>query len=319
MARKRKFSDAGVQHIFQISSNRGILFCNVQDFIVIFTLAMTKADHYGVKIHGMSIMINHFHIQGEFRSRQNMEDFMKALDWAFAFLHNKRYGCKGRVFKHSYGNAPKVKGKKITENCIYIANNPVPKKAASTAWDYRWNFLQYAKTGNDSEELVLMHPFSEKYDPTKASACLRRLVRIAKQRSKRGLPIGYDFFDTTSYQKLSVVERFQIIDIIISIYNRIDYSIIFDKWGSMEKFCFVLEQVSGSEYETGDDSENEDYHHYYQMIGIAAEEGYDMSKERIPADKIPSELMERLLPRFKKEANATELEIRKFFGLPKKR
>ena len=252
-------------------------------------------------------MFNHFHIQLSAQCRKDIEDFMRAVSWTYATLYNRRFGLKGQLFKHTFGSSPKTTPHKISGNWIYIANNPLGKKAVQKAWDYRWNFLRYAPANASSK-----HPFSEEYDPLSASGEMSYLVKKIRSKAKAGEYIDYRFFDSEKYTSLSVKERRQIIDIIISCYNVIDYGPLLRKFGTMERFCHVLEEVEGNEYDVGDDWEPEDYKHYVQMISISAQEGYDLQSKRYSASTMPPQMAEKLIFRFKTEAGATDLEIGKF-------
>lgn len=312
MTPKRKFSRAGVQHIFQISVSRGVLFCTSADCLFLFTLICVKARQYNVRITQLVIMINHFHIQGIFNSLEDMENFMQSIDWTFAIIYNRHYGLKGKVFHKPFGSSPKVKPIKVSDNSIYIANNPVVKHAVTSSRDYKFNFLRYAPVYNVTTGRYEKnaHPFSEEYHEDEASDELKKLIKIVKHCCKRGEYLSYRFFDSERYNALPENERLQLIDIIINTYNVIDYSIIIDKWGTMDNFFNVLDQVSGSEYDVDDDREDEDYRHYYKMFRIAAEEGYDIRKMRFSSRKGYS----KLIRRFRSEAGASEIELSKFFN-----
>lgn len=322
MYKRRKFSETGCQHLYQISIDKSIIFCTVADMVLLFTLICTKAKQYNVQITEMCIMFNHFHIQAYIRSRKDMEEFMSSVTWAFAIMFNRRYGLEGKLFHKPYGNAPKVKHKKIKDNLIYIANNPVEKKAVSAAWEYRWNFLRYTSP----------NPFSEVFDPLEASKEMLYLVKAVKLRAAAGKVIDYDFFDSYRVMSLCEKEKQQLIDFIIYTYNVIDYQPIIERYGSIDNYCHVLNEVEGKEYDEDDDWEPEDYKHYMKMISIAEEEGYNMRYTRYegveglpPSCKrtknsgslMPKELAEKLIKRYRNEVRASTLEICKFLRIGK--
>ena len=331
MTPERKFYPRGFQHIYQISADKSLLFCTIADMILLFTLICTYARKYNIRITQLCIMFNHFHIQISAERLEDLESFISAVNWAYALIYNKHYGIKGQVFRHSYGSAPKWQPAGISGNWIYIANNPVGKKAVQDAWDYRWNFLRYCPDHPQSK-----HPFSEEYNPLDASKEMLYLVKTVKNRAKEGKYISYDFFDSDKYTCLIEKERKQLLDIIISEYNVIDYEPLLMKYGSINQFCRVLKEITGNEYDIDDDWEPEDYRHYTRMIAIAAEEGYDLRKERLKwsgnfpyqqadigkkavrknlkADNalMSDEMAYRLIRRFRNEVRATDVELRKF-------
>lgn len=325
VSRRRKFYVKGCQHIFQISVDGSLIFSTDADKILLFTLICTKAPQYHIHITSICIMLNHFHIQANIENREDMENFIYAVTWSFAYIYNRHYGLRGKVFHKSYGNAPKVKPKKIIENLIYIANNPVVKKAVESALDYRWNFLRYAPqieagTGRLAWPAVSRHPFSSEYNPLDASKDMLYLVKSVKLKAAASDWIDYKFFDSQRYKALGPKERQQILDIIIITYNVIDYEPMLRKYGSVESFGRVLSEVEGNEYDLSDDCELEDYRHYERMMKIAAEEGYDVRQKRYAGvgeggHEMPPDLAERLVRRFKIEVGASNLETCKFLKI----
>lgn len=285
MTPKRKFSSKTFQHLYQISVDKSLIFCTVPDRILLYTLICVRARKYNVRITQLCIMFNHFHIQASMSNKETMERFMSSVTWSFAIVFNHHYGLKGPVFHRPFGSAPKVQTQKIVGNMIYIANNPIGKKATTTAWDYRWNFLRYApqliaSTGTMEYSACARHPFSEEYNPLEASREMLYLVKVVRLKVSSGEAIDYKLFESSKYASLCEKERLQLIDIIIATYNVIDYEPMLRKYGSVEQFCRVLTEVEGCEYDLTDDWESENYRHYEQMITIAIEEGYDIRNRR---------------------------------------
>lgn len=252
---------------------------------------------------------------------------MDSLTWTFAIIFNHHYGLKGNVFHKSYGNACKMTADSITGNLIYIANNPVGKKAVSSAWDYRWNFLRYSpflsnETNKPEFSEYSRHPFSERFDPLEASKDMIFLVKAVKRMARAKQYLNYRFFESQKFRSLSEREKQQLADIIITEYNVIDYVPILQKYGSVQEYCKVLSMINGNEYEISDDKEKENYRHYMKMISISAEEGYDLRTKRYSGVEgettknndclMSRKLAEKLKRRFIAEAEASRIEIRKF-------
>lgn len=312
MSNKRKFTKEGYIHIFQITVDRGIIFCTVQDFILIFTLISSRARKYGIHIVAITIMLNHFHIEAQFKFEEDVPKFMNEITSVFAKKYNRQYKLSGKVFHKPFGSSPKNSSPKYYENYLYIANNAREKLAVDKSEDYRWNFLKYIDNPN---------PFSD--TTTKdVSDELWHLMEEVNRLCRKGKAIDYSFFDDNRYASLSVVEKQQLIDYIIVTYNVIDYSFALAKYGSYEKICTVLSLIAGADHSTNDDFDRENYKHYYAMIKIAEEEGYDMRKIRyVGKDNKPGSISPsiyyNLLRRFRKEVHPSNREIIKFFHLPK--
>lgn len=298
-------------HIFQISVTRGIVFCTIPDLILLYTLICTRAPKHRAHIISMTIMLNHFHIEASFQKLDDLELYMNEVTSVFARKYNKHYGLSGQLFHRPFGSSVKGNEKLKFNNYIYIGNNAKDKQAVKRAEEYRWNFLKFSENS---------FPFSEPYHPDKASKEMRSLVKKVKTYKINNRVIGYDFFECREYQYLKEAEKQQLIDMIINEYNVIDYSPALAKYGSPTKIYEVMNTVSGSEYGSGDDFDKEDYRHYYKMINIAMEEGYDMRTQRFVGigdgkGQMSVELAARLQRRFSLEVQPGIKEIKKFFSI----
>ena len=307
MAIKRKVYRSGYVHICQKSADNGIIFNIVEDFLVLFTILSVKAAVFGVVIFAIAIMFNHFHIGAVVKSAPILSAYMNSSTSVFAKLYNKQYGLEGQLFKKPFKSAPKYNEKKIRENLFYIWNNPVEKRAASTAEEYRWNFLKYM--GNE-------HPFSEPMVLANASKDLLRIMRKVKNKQSSNQYLDYSFFDDT-YNSLSRSERLQLIDFIIVTYSTISKEAILEKFGDYQSLVQAVNTISGTEYDMVDDDDDEDYRHYRKMISIVKREGIDISHTRFNRDYFSEngELLTRLRYLFKSEVGATDYEINKFLHL----
>lgn len=296
----RKCYKNGVQHVCQKSYDNGIIFYSNVDYIVFFTLLCVKATQKNLSVLAICLMLNHFHIEASFPNKSVMSSFMNGLTSSFARMYNKQYKLSDKVFKKPFRNAPKYSDKKVRDNFIYIANNPVEKKAVSKAEEYRWNFIKYMESQT---------PFSEPLNPLTASKTLLSLMRKVKTRYSRGWYLDYSFF-RKGYDSLIEKERLQLIDFIVSTYNVIDKDLILSIYGSVETAIQAMNSVSGSEYDMTDDYSDEDYRHYYKMVRIAKREGYDLRKIRFNPSE--SDKYEEMRHCFRNEVSASEYEIAKF-------
>ena len=308
MTPKRKFYKNGCQHIFQISVDKGIIFYTPADSIIFFTILSCIAIKYRVRITSCCIMLNHFHIQGYFRSAADMELFVNELTSIFALMYNRRYHRHGKLFRKSYGNAPKRSESDIDDNFIYISNNPVPKSAVEEAIAYRWNVLAYM----DSD-----HPFSKEIDRLAISDEMRKGMSMVENRHSSGKYLDYKVLDRI-LKHLDADEEAQILDYIISVYNIIDYRRVINKWGSCQKLSEVLALVKGSEYDVSDDYSREDYRHYYQMNSIAAASGYDPRHCRFDTETLSLPELQMLRWKILRSIPASEKEIEKYLHLSRR-
>lgn len=299
MTATRKTSLKGYDHVYQITADRGICFYTAADCLVWFSLMCVLADRYGIRILAVCIMLNHYHIELHAPSPEALSSFMRDLNALFTRLYNRRYGTTGPLFSNKFKNAGKYKEQKIRENFLYICNNPVVKCAVPRAAQYRWNFLAYMQSA---------HPFSSQGDIS-SDERMGQVMSMVRTRRSAGRPLDYAFFDGI-YSQLSDSEKKQMLDYIIAQYNVIDYAAVKRMWGSFEQLNQVLLTVRGAEYDIEDDTAQEDYRHYYKMIRVAADLGYDLGKMRF-GQLSPRELR-RLACACREKAVASQVELAKF-------
>ena len=299
MTATRKISLKGYDHVYQITADRGICFYTAADCLVWFSLMCVLAERYGIRILAVCIMLNHYHIELHAPSPEALSSFMRDLNALFTRLYNRRYGTTGPLFSNKFKNAGKYKEQKIRENFLYICNNPVVKCAVPRAAQYRWNYLAYMQSA---------HPFSSQGDIS-SDERMGQVMSMVRTRRSAGRPLDYAFFDGI-YSQLSDSEKKQMLDYIIAQYNVIDYAAVKRMWGSFEQLNQVLLTVRGAEYDIEDDTAQEDYRHYYKMIRVAADLGYDLGKMRF-GQLSPRELR-RLACACREKAGASQVELAKF-------
>jgi len=248
-------------------------------------------------------MLNHYHIQLQAPSAVALSSFMRDLNASFTRLYNQHYRRRGPLFCARFKNAGKHKEQKIRENYIYICNNPVLKRAVPAAWLYRWNFLAYMQSE---------HPFS-RAGRTGGDENLEQVEAIIRTRRAAGHPLDYNFFDGL-YSRLDETQRKHILDYAIVNYNVIDYKEVGRMWLSYGQLCETLQTVRGTEYDLDDDDMQEDYQHYYKMIRIVQDQGYDLMRCRL--DHLPYTELMRLSGSCVEKAGASRVEIAKFFHCP---
>ena len=304
MTAKRKISSDGVDHVYQITRDRGICFYTAADCLVWFTLLCVLARRYNIRILAVCIMLNHCHILLKAPSSYALSSFMRDLTSLFTRMYNKKYRISGSLVGRQFNNAGKRKDQKIKDIFVYICNNPVVKHAVPRAEQYRWNFLAYMQSNN---------PFSEVIRQESCSEELIRVMAVVRMRRKAGRPVDYLFFSGL-YSHLQEEEKRQIIDYIVSEYNVIDYSAVERMWGSYQGLCYALSTVSGSEYDIREEYVEEDYRRYYRMIRLVKDAGYDLSRRRL--NGLTLDEQNRLANLFLNEAGASRTEISKFLHKP---
>ena len=288
--------------MYQITADRGICFYSTADCMVWFTLLSVLSIRYDIQILAVCIMLNHYHIELRAPSREALSAFMRDLNALYTRLYNRRYGRYGSLFCERFKNSGKFKEQRIRENYLYICNNPVVKNAVPRAEQYRWNFLAYLKTSC---------PFSG-LEEVRLSDDEERVKSIIRTRRASGRPLDYAFFDGL-YDRLDQDARKRIIDYAITQYNVIDRNAVLRMWGSYNQLCEALRTVRGAEYDIEDDDAQEDYRHYYKMIRIVDNLGYDLRKVRL--ESLSFDEKNRIAYICLEKVGASRLELRKFLHL----
>lgn len=303
----RRFVPGAVNHIYQIARKGEVIFYNICDHLVYFSIFCTMAERYGIRVLKLCHMPDHIHGSVIADRKRDLSGFERDLTSLFAREHNGTCHREGPFFKTPFGSVPKVDDKKVRTNLIYVDNNPVERHICERAEQYRWNFLAYAT--ND-------HPFSEKFRKEDASKAMLRAIRVVKDRHKAGVHMPYALLRRL-FKPLSRKEQLQLTDIIITIYSVIDYPAAARYFGSHEGMLTAIHSTTGSEYEMKERFVGKDDSWYTRMSNIVMahcglEDIHDMltfSKER------KSDLFLLL----RNETMATAGQIAKFLRIPLRR
>ena len=232
-------------HIYQRSVKGDVIFYTLQDFLVFYTYVSEYARKYRVKILGLAIMYNHYHLLVEAGSRNEVKAFISACTAGFSRVYNEGLGIKGNLFQSPFGSAMKFGDKNIRTAAGYLYNNHTNKKLCEKAEDIRWNFLAYA---HDS------HPFSEPVRLKAASRPLRSALKEVDANRKVEKPLNYATLRRL-YKPLGKEEKEQLTDYIISVYNAIDYSALESLYRSYEDMLYSFNANTFNEYDISEDAE----------------------------------------------------------------
>ena len=237
--RRRRFICHECNHVYQKTANGEILFYDLEDYLVCYTVLSVTARKYGVEILEVCFMIDHIHILLYAETCEIMADFMRDYTSVFAQEYNGSIGRTGRLFHKSYGSAPKSGDKKMRSAIVYIGNNPVEKKICVYAEDYRWNFLKYMAESN---------PFSEKARTNTYSRPLRRAKKHVKAMAEAGLYLNYakvrNMLSTVAGNELELLT-----DYIIRSYSPFNDKRVLEYYESWEQMVHAMHSTAGSEYD----------------------------------------------------------------------
>lgn len=259
---RRRFIKGIPNHCYQKTARGVLLFYSVTDFLVFFTHICVSALRHRVRILSIVLMPDHLHICIEADSVEELNDFVKSYSSPFALAHNRRCSYYGALFRHRYGSAPKKTDKAIRTNLIYIGNNPVERHLTKKAEDYQWNFLKYYKCPN---------PFSDKIVLRQASRRLRDAVVEVNTCRSAMIPIKYELLQRIA-SPLSAMEKRQLVDYIVSVYNVIDYEAAIAYFGSYDNMLEAMHVTTGSEYDLKEEHPGWDDSNYAKMHAVVMRE-----------------------------------------------
>ena len=298
------FSDGAIQHICQKTVNGFLIFYSVRDCVVFFTFIATAARRYNIRILGICLMVDHIHVLVEVGSKEEMDQFVSLYTSWFANTYNKWYGLRGPLFKAKYGVASKVDDKKQRSAIAYLYNNPVERLICKRAEQYPWNFLAYA----DSR-----YPFSSPVRLDKARAPMRRAVEEVKSSQKEERPLNYAQLKRMTVP-LTPSERKQLYDVIIGVYNCVDYPDLFYRFGNYSDLITAINTTTGSEYAISEEFVGRSDRIYSQMTEFLLESHRIQSTDDLL--RMPEKERRELLDPLGIRTGASRRQLEKYLRLP---
>lgn len=235
----RKCLHGILNHCYQRTRNGFLIFYNLYDYLLFYTLFSVVAPRFDVIVLKLSLMPDHYHMGAIAPSRVTLFRFIQELVSLFSRENNQQRGKKGPFFESPFGSVPKRGEKKVRSTFIYLDNNPVERHLCRMAEEYRWNFLAYS----DSD-----HPYSTPINLKKASAPLRRALKRVKEYHKNGWYLRYDILRQL-FTPLRFEEKEQLTDFIISTYSILDHKTVIQYFGSYENMLTAVHSTTGSEYD----------------------------------------------------------------------
>ena len=262
--KRRIFYPGILNHCYQRTVDRGVLFYTTSDYLAYFSQYCMMARKYNIQVLALCQMPDHVHDSVIAGRKHDLEQFKQDTNSWYAMRWNKRSGLHGPVFEQSFGSAPKRSDKKVSSNLVYVGNNPVERRLVRRAEDYRWNYLAYA---------VSDHPFSKKLVIREASWPLQKAVKEVKAQFKEGKPLYFNQLERL-FAPLDQEEGFQLTDFIISTYICIDYEAAIKYFGGYENMLVTLHATTGGEYDIHEVFVGKSDAPYRQMAACLLENHY---------------------------------------------
>ena len=303
---KRRFVPGAFNHCYQKTNDGSLLFYNISDYLMCYTLISVAASRHRVKILSLVLMPDHIHLGVIAQEESELSAFVQDYTSHFASALNRLCGREKPLFLSPFGSAPKIGDKSVRSALIYLGNNGPERKLAVRAEQHQWNFLAYYKNA---------HPFSEPLRLSVASRPLRRAVAIVKDRYKNGKSLKYNTLQWM-FKTLDSRGRKQLTDFIISIYNRIDYESAITYFGSYDNMIAAMRITKGSEHDIYEEFTGWSDNVYTAMSQIVMEEYPDTDIH--DALKLYADEKQRLATLFKERTDATIRQIEKYLRTTEK-
>ena len=225
-------------HIYQRARSGFVVFYNVKDSLVFFTIFSLTATKYKIRVLGLCLMYNHIHVLIEAGNHEIVARFVQEFCSKFSRVYNARHHLTGRLFS-TFGLSNKRGDKQIRTSLAYLYNNPVEDRICKRAEEWHWNFLAYA----DSD-----HPYSEKLVLREASVGMRKAAAKVRTLHTRQRPLTYEVLDGL-FKSLNMSEKIQMIDYIVKEYSVIDFKGVIGYYGNYVNMLTAFGSNTGSEYD----------------------------------------------------------------------
>lgn len=303
-SRRRKFYPDSLQHVYQQSADKGVIFYTDFDYLVFFTIICTVSLEYDVKLAAVVPMPDHLHELTVASYLEELALFHMHYPAVFALEYNRHYGRKGRLLKKSFGSAPKYGNKAIRTTLAYNYNNPTERKLCTRVEDWRWNFLAYANNP---------FPFSCPFNWNKARSCMKRAVIEVKAIHKSRGYLNYAILERL-FAPLNADEREQLKDLIIGIWSVIDYEYIISFYGDYETMLRAFNSNTGAEFDIKEEWGKYDDRVYSLMTDLLQADGIVDVPRQIYSmpEAVKRKLATRLIAKF---PDANPKQVAKYLHL----
>ena len=258
--KKNRYRPDCLGHIYHRGHRGYVIFYNVKDSLVFFTLFMLAAEKHGIHVSGLCLMYNHYHVTFEAADEQSVRRFVTDYCSRFSREFNARYGLTGKLFD-SYGLSNKRDNKARRTAYAYLYNNPVEWHICHRAEQYMWDFLGYAVDKN---------PFYEKVASRNISRRSRKSMRMVRYLHSKRRPVLYDTLDRMMDGLADKEKRF-LVDFIINEYSLIDYQRAISLYGTYGKMTDAFGDNTGSEYDVEEEYDPTAGREYKRMANFFSE------------------------------------------------
>ena len=289
-----------IQHIYKRTIDKGVLFYRLEDRLVYYTITAVKAWEHRIVILAMCLMFTHIHRAVRAMDAVQLTQFERDVDSTFVREYNMDTGRSGAVFETPFGRSCKRDEKEVRSCLIYIFNNPVEKKLCRRAVEDRWNFLAYYDR---------KYPFSARPVLRQERQCLRDAMKVVAHECRAGRYLRYALLRRL-FESLSPDEREILTDHIIQMYFPFDREFCHSLFKTEEAMRRAPDQVSGSDFEIGEEFEKHTDVPYRTMCALV--DKYGMLGAGMPLFHLPPDRQVKLKHYLMSQAQAFDWQVDRF-------
>ena len=155
--RLRVYLPGAAVHVIQRGNNRGPTFADDHDRMIFLKLLRTSAADRGTRVHGFSLMDNHYHLVVTPDHESALPRTVKHFGGQYVQYYNKKHGRTGTLWDGRYSDFI-VADERYFFTCLrYVEHNPVKAGMVVEPEAYRWSSYRFHAFGEPSSWLV-PHP-----------------------------------------------------------------------------------------------------------------------------------------------------------------
>ncbi len=301
---KKRIPYPGAVHRLSQETLDGVLvFYTAEDCLVCFCLFCTLARRHGIQLLALCLLPNQIHSVVRSPGEAELSRFVQQYTHLFVREWNRSRGRKGSLFKPRFLRSIAWEKPQIQSLLNDSCRLPVDRQLALRADDYRWNFLRYA---------VQKQPFSAPCRLSEKSRPFRSALREARRLREQGGYLHYGQLQRWT-KKLPPVERQQLYDYLIGLWNGLDYPAVLRYYGSYPALVEALQGHRGRESNLPREEEPSSDAVYRDCARILLQEGSVETLNEVC--QLPRETKLRLAASLRYRTTARPRQIEKFLHL----
>lgn len=127
-------------HVFNRGVDRQDIFHDDDDFLSFESLVADAVDRFGIEVHGLVAMTNHFHALVHCTD-DTLSESLHRVQSIYAGRYNHRYERTGSLFANRFKSVPIATDEHLLVVSRYIHRNPVDIVGERALTAYRWSTL----------------------------------------------------------------------------------------------------------------------------------------------------------------------------------